>query len=199
MDVMTKFYGLTGGIGSGKSTVCSMFNALGVPSLDLDQVGKLLLTQDKQLQQQLIQTFGVEICNASGTIEPKKLAALAFLTQQSTQQLNATMHPAIQRYEVLWRRQQTSSYAIIEASVLIESKGTSRMDGLIVVFANLSLRKSRVLSRGKQNESIFESIIQQQCSDGQRKALADYIIHNNDSLTNLQLQVSELHKQLSNN
>ncbi|OIP99960.1 MAG: dephospho-CoA kinase [Zetaproteobacteria bacterium CG2_30_46_52] len=196
---MTKFYGLTGGIGSGKSTVCSMFNALGVPSLDLDQVGKLLLTQDKQLQQQLIQTFGVEICNASGTIEPKKLAALAFLTQQSTQQLNATMHPAIQRYEVLWRRQQTSSYAIIEASVLIESKGTSRMDGLIVVFANLSLRKSRVLSRGKQNESIFESIIQQQCSDGQRKALADYIIHNNDSLTNLQLQVSELHKQLSNN
>jgi len=184
----THFYGLTGGIGSGKSTVASLFAKYGIPILDLDKVGHVILEQDIDVQQQLIHAFGKQIQPNEG-IDRQALAHAAFTSQQNTLQLNNIMHPAIQSYEQQWRLKQTAPIAVIEASVLIESGGVDRMQGLIVVMADIKLREQRVILRGKQSLSQFKVIVQQQCSDEQRRTSATYIIDNNSDIINLELQV----------
>jgi len=184
----THFYGLTGGIGSGKSTVASLLTKHGVPTLDLDKVGHLILEQDIQVQQQLIQTFGKQIKTPQG-IDRHELAKAAFINKERTTQLNNIMHPAIVAYEQEWRLKQTTPIAVIEASVLIESGGINRMQGLIAVLADVKTREQRVLQRGNQTLQQFNAIMQQQCNDEQRRAFATYIIENNSDLKNLEHQV----------
>lgn len=191
----TKFYGLTGGIGSGKSTVAAIFSDLGVLTLDLDKVGRTLLNQP-QIQHQLVAAFGEGILH-NHSINRKTLREVAFESKANTQQLNNIMHPAIRQAEMNWREQQTASFAIIEASVLIESGDVSRMDGLIVVLTDFDIRKTRVLQRGKQDEASFHAIYNQQCSDEERKQAADFILYNNDCVKPLQGNVQSLYQTLS--
>ena len=194
-----KFYGLTGGIGAGKSTVASIFKTFDVPVLDLDKVGHKLLDEDKTLQQQLIQAFGDDIL-VNGSIDRKKLADQAFQSEKHTQQLNQIMHPAIVEFEKQWRKSITatskSAFAIIEASVLIESGGVSRMDGLIVVLANKHIRQQRVAKRQNYHALTFDKIVNQQTNDEVRKQLADTIIVNNKDLPYLKEVVFHLHNTL---
>jgi len=192
----TKFYGLTGGIGAGKSTVAKLFSALNVPVLDLDKVGHLLLKEDKEVEDKLLQTFGESILNSGTSINRKALAKAAFSSATNTQRLNEILHPAIQAFEKKWRAKQVAPFSIIEASVLIESGDAKRMDALIVVLAGLDTRKQRVLARGKQDEVSFNAIVAQQCVDTTRRQLADFIIENNDSLKALHTLVAQLYKQL---
>ena len=191
----TRFIGLTGGIGSGKSTVLEIFRSMGVPTLDLDQVGKTLLN-DPEIIQSLCNVFGQAILLPDQTINRKKLASIAFSSDSDTKTLNAIMHPAIKDYERQWRNQQTAPYCIIEASVLIESKAYQRMDAVIVVSAELSIRKKRVLERGTHNEQAFDLIVNRQCSDEERIAVADYIIENNSSVSELKISTLSLTTQL---
>ncbi|MDX8381486.1 MAG: dephospho-CoA kinase [Ghiorsea sp.] len=184
----TRFFGLTGGIGSGKSTVAALFAKHGVPTLDLDKVGHLMLEQDIQVQQQLIQTFGKQIKTPQG-INRKALAQAAFQNPENTTQLNNIMHPAIVAYEQQWQLNQTAPIAVIEASVLIESGDVGRMQDLIVVMADMKVREQRVLQRGQQTLDQFKAIKQRQCSDEQRRASATYIIENNTDIKNLEQQV----------
>jgi len=191
----TKFFGLTGGIGSGKSTLASIFKRHGIPILDLDQVGHTILNEDKEVQHELTQAFGKDILNQQH-MDRKRLAQIAFASSQSTQTLNQIMHPRIQAYEKAWRNKQGAKIAIIEASVLIESGGVSRMDALLVVLCDKALRWQRVKQRGHQDKQRFEQIVQQQCNDTERMKYADYIFDNNGSLTQLEQQaVSFIHKQ----
>jgi len=191
----TKFYGLTGGIGSGKSTVATIFADLGVPTLDLDKVGRTLLNQP-QIQHQLVAAFGESILH-NQNINRRILREVAFISETNTQQLNHIMHPAIRQAEMLWRKEQTAPFAVIEASVLIESNDVARMRGLIVVLTDLDIRKQRVLKRGKQDEASFHAIDKQQCSDEERKQAADYILYNNRDTQALRSQVNELHQVLT--
>jgi len=188
---MTRAIGLTGGIGSGKSTVAMMFADMGVPVLDLDVVGRALL-DSPQVQFALIDTFGVNIQHAQGDIDRKALAARAFCNDEQAARLNAILHPEIVAYEQQWLKKQRASYAMIEASVLLESGGASRMDGVIVVLTNQTLRKERVLARGHQDEAMFDKIIERQCDDNTRRKHADYILQNDGSLEFLQQQVMQL-------
>ena len=190
----TKFYGLTGGIGSGKSTVAKMFADLGVPTLDLDKLGHTALTQD-EVKAKLIQSFGTSILDG-GKIHRGKLAKLAFASPENTQTLNQIMHPAIQQQEQLWREKQTAPYAIIEASVLIESGGVKRMHGLIVVMCSQAIRERRLIARGTHNQEQIQTIMQRQCSDAERLQHADYILDNESDLQHLAAQVESLHQKL---
>jgi len=194
---MTQFYGLTGGIGSGKSTVVSIFSNLGVPVLDLDQVGKNIIDEEPIILEQLVQNFGSNILNVDHTLNRKKMASLVFSSTEKTKALNALLHPLIQKREQRWREQQMASFAIIEASVLIESGGYSRMDGLIVVDASLNLREQRVLNRGKQDQAMLKRIINQQCDDKTRCKLANYILNNNHDIESLTNEVIALYQTLS--
>jgi len=193
---ITLAIGLTGGIGSGKTTVARMFTHLGVPVLDLDCVGRALL-DEKRIQRALVNTFGRDIQDHQGGIDRQSLARLVFSDPQRTAALNAMMHPEILCREQVWLAEQTAPYAIVEASVLLESGGVARMDGVIVVLANEALRKERVLSRGKQDEIMFEAIKQRQCDDVVRRKHADYIVKNEGSLASLNKQVLLLSQQLS--
>ena len=193
----TKFYGLTGGIGAGKSTVAKIFAELGVPVLDLDKVGHQLLETDKQLQQQLRQTFGEAILQSDGSIGRQALAQQAFACATNTNKLNKLLHPRIQHSEKQWRNQQTAALAIIEASVLIESAGVQRMDGLIVVLAAMDKRRQRVLKRGKQDKAAFERIVQQQCTDAERISAANFTLYNDADIQTLQRKVQQLYHTLA--
>jgi len=183
----TKFFGLTGGIGSGKSTLANIFKQHGIPMLDLDQVGHIILKENKDVQSELIQAFGEHILSQQH-IDKKRLAQVAFASKQATQTLNSIMHPRIQAYEETWRHKQHTALAIIEASVLIESDGVSRMNALLVVLCDEALRWQRVKQRGNQSKERFEQIIQQQCSDEERIKHADYIFNNNGRLEHLEQQ-----------
>ena len=195
-----KFYGLTGGIGAGKSTVASIFKELGVSVLDLDKVGHKLLEDDRALQHQLMQAFGDDIL-VHGSIDRKKLADKAFQSEKHTQQLNQIMHPAIVNHEKQWRESITATskptFAIIEASVLIESDGVARMHGLIVVLANKNIRQQRVAKRQNYDVLTFDNIVKQQTNNEVRKQHADMVIENNKDLSHLKEQVYHLYNRLT--
>jgi dephospho-CoA kinase len=181
--------GLTGGIGSGKSTVAAMFSELGVPVLDLDQVGRQLATTDDECLGRLVSAFGKKILQADGSLDRKTLAMHCFSDADETARLNAIMHPLIWRQEEEWLSQQQSEYVIIEASVLLESGGAKRMHAVIVILADETIRLQRVLARGHQNEMEFRSIQARQCDDNMRMQMADHVIKNNGSLQKLQKHV----------
>jgi len=188
--------GLTGGIGSGKSTVASMFAALAVPVLDLDQVGRDVVAPGSMGLQQLIDTFGVSIVDSEGLLNRSALARHCFADAHETDKLNAIMHPLIWQAEKRWLEQQDAAYAVIEASVLLESGGAGRMDIVLVVLADEQLRCDRVLLRGDRNRQQFGAIIARQCSDAERRKSADMIIENNNDFDALKLQVLETHELL---
>ena len=188
--------GLTGGIGSGKSTVAAMFSELGVPILDLDRVGRRLTHADGQCLQQLVAAFGADILNSDGSLDRRALARRCFANADETKKLNAILHPLIRQEEDRWVSGQHGDYVIIEASVLIESGGAERMDAVIVVLADTELRLQRVLARGDRDRDEFQAIVERQCSDGERRQVADYVIENSGSLLQLRQSVLTVHQSL---
>jgi len=190
--IKTRAIGLTGGIGSGKSSVAKIFADLGVPVLDLDGVGRTCLADDV-IQARLIAQFGSDIVDADGSLHRKKLASLAFSDAEHTNRLNQILHPEIQQREAVWLQAQNAPFAIIEASVLLESGGEGRMDAMVVVLADLALRRERVLRRGEQNEGLFDMIVARQCDDAQRRDAADFLIENSGDFEHLKRQVGGLY------
>jgi len=192
----TKRIGLTGGIGSGKSSVAAIFKMLGVPVLDLDQVGHDIVQAGSPGLQQLIEAFGEQMLLPDGSLHRAALARHCFDDAAETARLNAIMHPLIWQAEERWFDRQHSDYVIIEASVLLESGGAERMDAVIVLLADQQLRLQRVLQRGDRDESGFNAIVARQCSDVIRREKADWLIENNASKQQLQKQVFEIHQKI---
>jgi len=193
---MTARVGLTGGIGSGKSTVAAMFADLGVPVLDLDLVGRSLLRGEAGLGAKLADIFGAAILDEQGDVDRAALAREAFASEAATAKLNAIMHPLIRREEDRWVARQSGGYCIIEASVLIESGGASRMDAVIVVMADAEKRRQRVVDRGSPSLQMLENILARQCSDEERLAVADYVVANNGLLPELRREVELVRQNL---
>jgi len=188
--------GLTGGIGSGKSTVASIFSKLGVPLLDLDLVGQQVTASNAEVLELLAKIFGREILDGD-RLNRKRLAEICFSSREKTKQLNDILHPLIWQKMDEWAKEQKADYVIIEASVLIESEGCDRMDATIVVEADLPVRRQRVLSRGRQTARSFESIVSIQSSDEARRSHADFTLPNNGTVGALKEEVESLHEVLS--
>ncbi len=189
--------GLTGGIGSGKSTAAAIFRELGVPVLDLDVVGHRLAEPGQEGRTALVRVFGRDILRPDGTIDRERLAARCFASESATQRLNRVMHPLIWREAEAWLARQTVPYALIEASVLIESGGAGRMAAVIVVLAGEALRRRRVQQRGGRSAACFDDILRRQCSDAEHLRVADLIIRNEGGLDALRLRVEEVHGHLT--
>jgi len=187
--------GLTGGIGSGKSTAAEMFAELGVPVLDLDKVGRKLASQPKHLAM-LMHVFGDNILHTDGTLNRRALASMCFSNSENTKRLNQIMHPLIWQAADDWLSRQDACYALIEASVLIESGGASRMDDVVVILTSEYLRRKRVLASRDIDVAYVDAIIQRQCNDDTRYAAADYVIENHADLPALRTNVNTLHGQL---
>ena len=196
---MTKplLIGLTGGIGSGKSTIARVFQSLGIPIYYADDRGKALLTEDEQLRKEVTATFGESSYNGDGSLNRQYLAEKVFSNNDELAKLNGLVHPAVARDFETWAKLNSSApYLIKEAAILFEHGGYEAMDKNIAVMAEKELRKRRVLLRDPQRSAAqVNDILAKQTSDNQRRKLADFLIDNNDSQMVIP-QVMEIHQAL---
>ncbi|MFT7035943.1 MAG: dephospho-CoA kinase [Cyclobacteriaceae bacterium] len=171
--------GITGGIGSGKSTVCRIFENSGLPVYYADDRGKLLLTADNQLKTEVIDVFGQESYLSTGELNRTYLADRVFKLESELQKLNSLVHPAVARDFERWVGNSNSKIVLKEAALLIENKSYKSLDYLISVLAPEKLRIERVLMRDThRNKKQILDIISKQVDDGLRKSSSDLVINN---------------------
>lgn len=186
--------GVTGGIGSGKSTVCRMFSILGIPVFSSDEVGKRLLAEDPQLRAALISTFG-EAVIVEGVLDRKALGKRVFNDPDALQRLNAIVHPAVRQAFARWAEEQQAPYVINEAAILVETGSYRQLDHLIVVDAPEALRIGWVMQRDGVTEEQVRARMRNQTDDRTRNAAADSVILN-DGNALLIPQVLAVHEAL---
>ena len=188
--------GITGGIGSGKSTITSLFHNLGVPIYNSDERAKWLMSNDVDLMDQIKILFGQE-SYSNNKLNRAHLANIVFQNHDLLKQLNAIVHPLVKiDFENWLLLQKNEPLVIKEAAILIESGAYKELDILIVVFANKEIRIKRVMNRDNVAKEDVEKRMKTQLSDSERLKFAHYSIENNKNQSNLKRQVGELYKQL---
>ena len=189
--------GITGGIGSGKSTVCKLFSLLGIPVYTADDRAKWLMAHDAELRNQISITFGADAYSANGELNRAFLAETVFPNPEKIAALNALVHPVVRKDFEQWISQQTAPYLIKEAALLFETGAAKELDYVINVSSPLRVRMARILLRDPhRSEEQVNQIINQQLPDEEKNELADYCIKNTDNKLILP-QVLALHAQLS--
>ena len=183
--------GLTGGIGSGKTTVAKVFKQLGIPVYASDDRAKALMTEDVALRSALCSQFG-DKAFVDGILNRAYIASKVFYNKKALEQLNALVHPAVEADFLAWYDIQISPYIIKEAAILIESGGHKRLDQIILVQAPEEIRISRVLKRDGGEQSHVLARMKEQWSDMQKEAHAQHII-SNDGKSSVLEQVLKLH------
>lgn len=193
--------GITGGIGSGKTTVCKVFETLGIPVFYADTVAKQLMVTDLILIDGVKSTFGNESYIKNGILNNKHIANIVFNSQLELDKLNALVHPAVFRAFDKWAAEIPPSvpYTLKEAALLFESGSYKMCDKNILVTAPLSLKISRVMQRDAVTAEQVQARMDKQFTDEQKAKMADYFIDNTEN-TSVILQVLDLHQQfLSHN
>ena len=189
-------HGLTGNIGSGKSTVARQFERLGIPVYYADARAKALMTEDEELRLGIVAEFGPESYTADGRLNRPHLAT-AFAEPARLAALNALVHPAVARDGARWRAAQTAPYTLHEAAILLEIGVASSYESMIVVTAPEAVRRQRVLRRDSHlTAADFAERAARQWSEDRKVAAADYVVYNNGHRLLLP-QVLRLHRQLA--
>lgn len=187
--------GITGGIGSGKSTVSRIFSALGVPVYDADSRAKSIMTTDGILVSQIKKEFGVLSFDTNGKLNRSYLAEHVFNDPEKLKLLNKLVHPRVGEDYTRWVQKQRSAYVLKEAALLFEAKSNTALDKIIVVSAPEDMRINRVLQRDKhRTKQHVKNIILNQLSEEEKLKRADYIVVNDERKPVIP-QVLELHKQ----
>lgn len=186
--------GLTGGIGSGKSTVSSIFSGLGVPVIDADQIARSLVEPGTDALSKLTAHFGEEILN-QGQLDRRRLRELIFTDEAAKKWVEALLHPLVKR-EILSRAdQQDSAYVVLEIPLLFEAGYQNLLDRVLVIDVPPALQVDRVVSRDEVPQSQVESVIRAQISAKARLKQANDVIDNTGSLEQLREQVESLHRK----
>lgn len=172
--------GITGGIGSGKSTVCKVFKVLGAPVFEADLVAKHLIDNDKKIRSGLINLFGKGIYTGDGRVDRKKLASLIFNNDIHLQKVNELVHPAVRSEFLSWTEGQDVPYVIHEAAILFESGFYKMMDFNILISAPEKERIERVTRRDGSLPEQVKLRMQKQWSDEEKRKLATIEIRNAD-------------------
>lgn len=189
--------GITGGIGSGKTTVCKIFEALGIPVYYADAAAKRLMVEDSNLRYQLQKLFGSEVYHENGELNRAYLSQMVFTNEQKLKQLNALVHPAVEIDACAWHsRQRNVAYTLKEAALIFESGSYRNLDRVINVYAPLEIRIERVMKRDNLTRQQVLDRIQHQWPEEDKIALSDHIIVNDNTLS-LNRQVQQLHLRLS--
>ncbi|MBI1183048.1 dephospho-CoA kinase [bacterium] len=185
--------GITGGIGSGKSTVARMFMQLGIPVYEADQRARWL--QDHEpLKSQIIEAFGASYYVA-GKLNRAQLAQLVFNNKEKLAELNALVHPAVASDYAHWLSAQNAPYILKEAAIIFETHSENQYDYIILVTAPTSLRIERVMQRDKLAAKEVEARMKNQWSDEEKKQKAHFVIENT-TLEDTQNQVVALHNKI---
>jgi len=187
--------GLTGGIGSGKTTVSLIFKTIGIPVFCADDEAKKMYANN-EVQQQIIEIFGKQIY-VNNEVDKKLLATKIFNDKTLLNKVNNIIHPAVHKHFELWLKTQKSVYIIHEAAILFESGFDKFMDKTITVSAPQDVRIQRVIDR---DSSSYEQVIKRmenQWSDEKCNAAADFVIKNYANIPILQ-QVLDIHEKIIN-
>ena len=189
--------GLTGGIGSGKSTVAKLFEVLRVPVYYADEAAKRLMVSDPTVRQHLIEAFGPEVYDATGQLQRSYLSEKVFNDQTALDQLNNIVHPAVGRDGERWlQAHQHYPYVVKEAALLFEAGTYAALDTMVCVVAPESLRLQRVMQRDDVPASAVRARMDKQWPQAQKAERSDHII-TNDGVIPLIPQVLALHQQFS--
>jgi dephospho-CoA kinase len=172
--------GITGGIGSGKSTVCKVFKLLGVPVFDADIAAKQLQNINQKIKKGLISLFGEDIYTYEDIVDRKKLAAIIFNDDLMLSRVNELIHPVVHEEFEKWLKKQNSIYIVHEAAILFESGFYKMMDFNIMVSASEEQRIERIMKRDGINREIIMQRMQKQWDEGKKQKLADFVIHNDN-------------------
>lgn len=188
--------GITGGIGSGKSTVCQIFKILGIPVYSADDRAKWLMAHDPELKTSIRAEFGVESYTATGELNRSFLAEKVFSNPEAVAKINALVHPRVGKDFETWVENQSSPYVLKEAALIFESGGEKKLDAVINVSSPLKIRIARVLLRDPQrSEEQVNHIIDQQMPDEEKNSKADFVIKNSENKI-LIPQVLAIHQEL---
>ena len=185
--------GLTGGIGSGKSSVAGIFNVLGIPVFDADTYAKLVMEKDDALATSIKNTFGEE-SYLEGKLNRAYIANLVFNDPFKLEQLNALVHPATIMEADSWMQQQKTSYVIKEAALLFEAGSASHLDYVIGVYAPEHMRIKRVMKRDNITAEQVMARMERQINEVIKMKLCDFVIVNNEQQL-LIPQVLQLHEK----
>jgi len=186
--------GITGGIGSGKSTVCRIFSTLGIAIYDADSRAKSLMTTDGILIEQIKKEFGVLSFRSDGNMDREYLARTVFQDKEKLERLNKLIHPRVAQDYERWVSEQKNDYILKEAALLFEAKSYQALDKVILVHAPSEIRIKRVLQRDPQRtRQQVEDIMRNQMQDEEKLKLADFSIVNDESRLVIP-QVLELHE-----
>jgi len=194
-----KVIGLTGGIGSGKSTVSRLLAELGAVVLDADTVGHQAYQPGTETWKQLVAAFGEEIVSPDGTIDRKKLGAIVFGDPESLARLNRIVHPRMfdmMKAQIEEHRRQSVSVVVLEAAILLEAGWTPLVDEVWVTVASEPTVVRRAIERTGLPEEQVRARIRSQLSNKEREKAASVVISNDGDLEELRAKVAELWKGL---
>jgi dephospho-CoA kinase len=191
---MKTLVGLTGGIGSGKTTIANFFKELGVPIYIADTEAKALMNRSKVIKRKLIALFG-DNAYQNGKLNRDFLSKQIFNNKDLLQKMNAIVHPKVASHFNRWVKKQEAPYVISEAAILFENGSYKKYDYIITVTAPEEVRLKRVMSRDNSSKEKVKSVMNNQWKDEEKIKLSDYVIQN-INLEEAKAQVLQIHQNL---
>lgn len=186
--------GLTGNIGSGKTSVAQVFEVLGIPVFYADDESKKLFL-NPDVKKELIQLFGNDIITKSKQVDKQKLASIVFNDKTKLEQLNNLLHPLVYERYLAWINKQQATYTILEAAILFESGFNKYVHQSICVYADKKSRIERIVTRDSYKKEQIKARMDNQLDDEQKNKLADFLVNNNDDEMIIP-QILKIHNKL---
>lgn len=187
--------GLTGGIASGKSTVASLFTALGVTVVDTDLLSREVVAPGSALLRQITDHFSMQVQSGDGTLNRQELRKRIFEDPEQRKWLEALLHPAIRELTDARSEAATGPYVIVAIPLLVETDGAARFDRVLVVDCDPDLQLARLMARDGARREDAVRMLAAQAPRAARLAVADDVIHNDGDLASLRDQVAKLHAE----
>jgi dephospho-CoA kinase len=190
-----KTVGITGGIGSGKTTCCKLFEELGIPVYYADTRAKQLMVSNKPLKKQIKALLGEEAYHRNGRPNRPYIASKIFSDKQLLKKMNGLVHPAVGMDVIYWAQAQTSTYGLYEAALLVENGSYKNFDKLIVVTCPKEERIRRVMKRDNVSKEAVLARMKNQLPEKKKVTVGDFIIDNSGN-QQLEAQIKQIHDEL---
>jgi dephospho-CoA kinase len=201
VDVAMSNYvvGISGGVGSGKTTVTDLFAKYAIKVIDADVIAREIVEPGTPALKAIIDKFGQSVLDSSGgsssgTLDRAKLRTLVFNNSEVKNWLNQLLHPAIREQMLLQTKQAESAYCLLSVPLLVENKLYQHVDRVVIVDVHEQTQLQRTLLRDKTNEQQIRAIMRAQATRQQRLAVADDVIDNNGKADDLTEKITQLHK-----
>jgi len=172
--------GVTGGIGSGKTSVCKVFTVLGIPVFSADRIARKIMDSDEGIIRQINSIAGKDLYS-NGCLDRMALASLIFNNNTLLDKVNSLVHPVVFDHFFAWEKNQTAPYVIMEAAILFESGASKLVDKIATIVAPVEERVSRVTLRSKLTRQQVLERMKNQLDDESRIKLSDYVIYNSEN------------------